>query len=216
MPTLYTYCIPVDDGAAPNPFWGLCTLAICKPAIRRRAKKGDWIVGTGSKHSPIGNIENKIVYAMRVSEVLTLEEYDRWTKEHLAQKIPDPKHKDWRRRLGDSIYDFSTTLPTQRISVHNSINEPTDLSGKNALISDYFFYFGNRPRMLPLRLRKIVHQTQGHRSRMNAPYVLPFLHWLKSLKLQPNRLYGKPSSSSNVHNCVARSKCAKADLICAC
>jgi hypothetical protein len=46
--TLFTYCIPYDDGAAPNPFWGLCTLAICKPSIRRVAKEGDWVVGTGS------------------------------------------------------------------------------------------------------------------------------------------------------------------------
>ena len=30
---LYTYCIPYDSGAAPNPFWETCTLAICKPVI---------------------------------------------------------------------------------------------------------------------------------------------------------------------------------------
>jgi len=47
MPTLYTYCIPYDDGAAPNPYWGICTLVICKPVIRRTAEVGDWIVGTG-------------------------------------------------------------------------------------------------------------------------------------------------------------------------
>jgi hypothetical protein len=23
MPKLYTYCIPYDDGAAPNPYWGI-------------------------------------------------------------------------------------------------------------------------------------------------------------------------------------------------
>ncbi len=46
--TLYTYFIPFDNGAAPNPFGGICTLAICKPVIRRNAKAGDWVVGTGS------------------------------------------------------------------------------------------------------------------------------------------------------------------------
>ncbi len=39
--TLYTYCIPYDDGAAPNPFWGQCTLVICKPRIRKVARPGD-------------------------------------------------------------------------------------------------------------------------------------------------------------------------------
>ena len=38
-PQLFTYTIPIDDGAAPNPFRGMCSLAICKPRIRREAKK---------------------------------------------------------------------------------------------------------------------------------------------------------------------------------
>jgi hypothetical protein len=37
MTQLFTYTIPYDDGAAPNPFHGICTLAICKPSIRRVA-----------------------------------------------------------------------------------------------------------------------------------------------------------------------------------
>lgn len=45
---LFSYCIPVDDGAAPNPFWGVCTLTICKSKIRRVAEIGDWVVGVGS------------------------------------------------------------------------------------------------------------------------------------------------------------------------
>ncbi|WP_395051688.1 hypothetical protein [Flavobacterium sp.] len=39
MPKLFLYCIPFDDGAAPSPFWGVCTLNICKPVIRKNAKK---------------------------------------------------------------------------------------------------------------------------------------------------------------------------------
>lgn len=41
MPSLFSYCIPVDDGAAPNPYWGICTLVICKPRIRLAADIGD-------------------------------------------------------------------------------------------------------------------------------------------------------------------------------
>jgi hypothetical protein len=41
MPRLFSYTVRVDDGAAPNPFRGLCTLAICKPAIRRGAGRLD-------------------------------------------------------------------------------------------------------------------------------------------------------------------------------
>lgn len=53
MTKLYSYCIPCDDGAAPNPFEGVCTLVICKPRIRLTAEVGDWIVGTGSKRARI-------------------------------------------------------------------------------------------------------------------------------------------------------------------
>jgi len=61
MNRLYSYTIPIDDGAAPNPFWGTCTLAICKPAIRRTAKVGNWVVGLGSKNAPSGDLSGKVV-----------------------------------------------------------------------------------------------------------------------------------------------------------
>lgn len=34
-----------DYGFAPNPFFGVCTLATCKPRIRSVAQIGDWVVG---------------------------------------------------------------------------------------------------------------------------------------------------------------------------
>ena len=64
---LFSYCLTCDSGAAPNPFWELCTLAICKPVIRRVASIGDWVLGFGSTHSPIGNIADYVVYAMGAS-----------------------------------------------------------------------------------------------------------------------------------------------------
>ncbi len=85
MPKLYSYCIINDHWAAPNPFWGICTLGICKPVIRRSAQNGDWIVATGS--SKYG-FENQLVYAMKVSEIMSLEEYDAYCKNKLPNKIP--------------------------------------------------------------------------------------------------------------------------------
>ena len=216
MAKLYTYCIPFDDGAAPNPFWGICTLTICKPAIRRTAEIGDWIVGTGSKKSTLGDITGKMVYAMRVSKVMTMQEYDEWTAIKLPNKIPDVKNPDVRRKLGDSIYDFSTRKPTQRIGVHGSSNTDTDLSGVNALLSDHFFYFGDAPHQLPANLLKIVHHTQGHRVWLNQPFVPDFIKWLDSLHLKPNHLYGKPAlelfdATNPCGGACARREAAEAD-----
>ena len=104
MTTLFSYCIPYDDGAAPNPFWGVCTLAICKPRIRQAANVGDWIVGTGSKNSPIGDVSNKVVYAMFVTQKMTMEDYDRFTKSELRRNI-----RKWKAKVSA---DASATLST--------------------------------------------------------------------------------------------------------
>lgn len=192
MTTLYSYCIPIDDGAAPNPFWGICTLAICKPAIRRVAQVGDWVVGTGSVNSPIGDIGKTLVYAMRISQKMTLQEYDAYAQKYCPNKIPKWFDRDIYQRLGDAIYDYSSNPPILRPSVHTENNRKRDLSGKYALISDYFFYFGDKPLLLPEDLCQIAPQQQGHRSRLNAQYVDNFIDWISSLEFTPNQIHGKP------------------------
>ena len=71
---LYSYIVARDFGFAPNPFYGFCTLATCKPQIRKSAEIGDWIIGTGSKSK---GRDGHIVYAMRVTEAMSFDEY--WT-----------------------------------------------------------------------------------------------------------------------------------------
>lgn len=198
MPRLFTYCIPVDDGAAPNPFWGVCTLAICKPVIRRTAKIGDWVVGTGSTSAPSGDLSGKIVYAMEVSSAMSLAEYDVWARNHRPEKVPDLRNEDLRRRVGDSIYDFSSDPPNQRPGVHDKGNRETDLSGKKVLLSMNFYYFGNRPVPLPPHLQPIIHQTQGHKVNANDAHVAPFLEWLESQNFDRNCLVGAPDRLNEV------------------
>jgi Nucleotide modification associated domain 2 len=217
MSTLFSYCIPYDDGAAPNPFWGLCTLAICKPRIRQAANVGDWIVGTGSKNSPIGDISNKVLFAMLVSQKMTMKDYYQFTELELPRKIPKMKSKDLRRHYGDSIYDFSKNPPSLRPSVHNEENRSTDLSGGWVLLSDHFFYFGDRPIALPEELLGIVKQGQGHKSTSNIPYVDEFIRWIRSLGYPPETLIGKPqlwlNSQAPFGACATRRRQeAEADL----
>src|SRR5437870_7783881 len=96
MGILFSYCVRHDGGAAPNPFWGVCTLVICKPRIRRAAKVGDWVVGTGSRRSPVGDLSGAVVCAMRVGRKLTMAEYDAWVAAECTDKTPDPDHLDHR------------------------------------------------------------------------------------------------------------------------
>jgi Nucleotide modification associated domain 2 len=193
MPRLFTYTIPVDDGAAPNPFRGMCSLAICKPGIRRVAIKGDWVAGLGSKKSPSGDLSGHLVYAMCVEEALSLKEYDQRAPTEWPHRIPNVNSPDLWERLGDCIYDYSRLdRPSQRLGVHGPDNLETDLSGQNALISRDFYYLGNRAIRLPDDLLSICHQTQGHRSDSNAPYFDRFVSWVRKLPLASGRMHGWP------------------------
>jgi hypothetical protein len=192
MPRLFSYTIPIDDGAAPNPFHGMCSLAICKPAIRRVAEPEDWIAGLGSQNSPSGNLAGRLVYAMRVDEILSLADYDKHARARWPHRIPNIASSDLVDRLGDCIYDFSSGRPVQRPSVHGQRNQALDLSGKNVLVSKHFYYFGSRAYLLPEHLRAICHQTQGHRSDSNALHFHPFVKWIEGLNLEIGQIYGWP------------------------
>jgi hypothetical protein len=81
---LYSYVVDHDTGFAPNPDGGLCTLCLCKFRKHREgkrnivemAKEGDWVIGTGGVSKQSAG-HGKLIYAMRVDEKRTREEYYR-------------------------------------------------------------------------------------------------------------------------------------------
>ena len=211
---LYSYCLRYDDGAAPNPFWGICTLVICKPKIRKAAKIGDWIIGLGSANSPIGDVSDCVIYAMKVTNKMTMEAYDKFCQTSYPKKIPNWRSKDHRRCVGDCIYDFSHGAPPRmRAGVHHERNRERYLSGGYALISDHFFYFGIKPLKLCDSLMPIIHDTQGHKSTVNDPYAREFVAWIENQDYEQNRLYGEPQLKLDFgSDSEARNQCAKRDL----
>lgn len=190
--TLYTYTIPFDDGSAPNPFNGMCSLAICKPRIRNVAKVGDWVAGLGSKNAPGGDLSGRLVYAMRIEEVVSMRDYDLLSAQRWPHRVPDTRSKDLSERLGDCIYDFGGVSPKQRPGVHSQQNMKRDLSGRNVLISQHFYYFGSKAIKLPHDLLPLAHQAQGHKSSANEVLLPRFQEWLEGLNLEVGQLYGWP------------------------
>lgn len=81
VPKLFSYVVAHDLGFAPNPFGTFCTLAKCKFGTRKRrnivelAEVGDWIAGTGAADLGKSAGHGKLIYAMRVDEVIPLHEY---------------------------------------------------------------------------------------------------------------------------------------------
>jgi hypothetical protein len=193
---IYSYVIRIDDGAAPNPFWGICTLTICKPAIRRMAQIGDWIIGTGSKNAKLTDgqtydFSDSIVYAMKVTDIMTLQEYDYHGNHHLKNKIPNWRTKDWRLKVGDCIYDYSQSdEPAIRKGVHNEWNIKRDLGGSRALLSDHFYYFGLEARPLPPELRELIKKNQGHKKIEKPDLIEKFETWISTF--DKNKMYADP------------------------
>jgi hypothetical protein len=190
---LFSYCIPVDDGAAPNPYFEVCTLAICKPVIRRVAEVGDWVVGVGSKNVQGIDYSGNLVYAMKVTDKMTLKEYDEYCRNELNGKIPNVKSSKYEEKVGDCIYDYSLDITGKlRPSVHNYGNRKTDLGGLNVLLSTHFYYFGNKAISIPDYLLGMIKQGQGHKSNSNNHLRLNFIEWIENLGLKINHRYGSP------------------------
>lgn len=164
----------------------------------------------------MGDVSDRVVYAMKVTGKVTMEEYDHFCREKHPKKIPDWRGHDYRLRVGDCIYDFSQGhSPKLRLSVHDDGNRERDLSGQYALLSTHFYYFGDKPVELPDHLRPIIKQGQGHKSDANDPYVEQFVKWIEA-KFKPNKLYGEPQLKARFVRAgdieEVRLRCARQDL----
>lgn len=173
---LFSYVVKYDGGSAPNPYYGYCTLAICKPIIRHVAKIGDWVVGTGSVQN-IGN--DKIIYAMKVTDVKSFEEY--FNYKEFEQKIPKNIND-----TGDNIYKpigngKFLQLPSNHSNPDGSEDlkaKEHDLKGENVLISNHFFYFGKDGKHIPERFSNIIKKYSGHKSNFEERFIKEFIDWL--------------------------------------
>src|SRR5713101_4425569 len=125
---LSAYIVRHDSGFSPNPFAGVCTLACCKPTIRRNAAPGDIIVGTGSARS---GLSGHLIYAMRVGNVLPFDDYwERYPSKRPSAETPMKKRGDniWHR---DAFGNWRCVAG----ALHDERNRDRDLRGRNALVS---------------------------------------------------------------------------------
>jgi len=183
---LYSYVVARDYGFAPNPFYGLCTLATCKPMIRRMAQIGDWVVGTGSKQS---NRRGHIVFAMRVTETLTFDEY--WSDSRFARKRPELAGSK-KQAFGDNIYHRERSGVWRQENSHHShtdgsenpSNIANDTQTNRVLLSDDFVYWGGSGPTIARRFREFdgldVCAGRGYKSAFPDRLVREFVEWIRS------------------------------------
>jgi len=188
---LYSYIVASDTGFSPNPFSGVCTLACCKPGIRRTATVGDWIVGLTPKSDG-----NRILYCMEVGNLLRYDQY--WRR--FKCKRPN-LNGSLSERSGDNIYEPKDAAVGNRLSADprnyrqlpsrhskpkfSNYEDPdtkrSDLSGQRVLVATKFAYFGSTPQKLPKGLNDLI-VGLGYRCNFSEETKEGFLEFVKKLE----------------------------------
>lgn len=168
MSRVYLYVVDRDFGFAPNPYHGICTLATCKPTIRRVCKIGDWILGMGGARL---NATGRCIFAMQVTEKITYNQY--WENPLYKDKKP-VRNGSRRMVVGDNIYYFNKRskkwlqLDSHHSNADGTINHSNlnnDTQTDIVLISKRFYYFGIDAPKIPTKiLNKLGYKNGiGHR-----------------------------------------------------
>lgn len=187
MARLHSYIVRYDSGFAPNPFFSFCTLATCKPDIRKSAHDGDWIVGTGSANRSY-KLGGRLVYAMRVSGALSFQQY--WRDARFQQKKPNLSRSRM-HACGDNIYRLGAGGWVQLDSFHthadgspNPRHISRDTSTNRILFSDDFIYFGGQGPKLPAPFRRgkdICVSGIGRKVFEDQSFIHDFAGWIREL-----------------------------------
>ena len=179
----FSYVVRWDHGFAPNPFYSVCSVATCKPAIRRVASVGDYILGTGSAER---DLDGHVIFFMRIGEIISFDQY--WADSRFARKIP-VMNGSLQQRFGDNIYHRQGSKWIQADSRHSQVgSEPNEKnlerdtgSTDRVLLGTDFTYWGGEGPKIPARLNNFVHRSPGHRSSFSEDEILKFVVWIRSL-----------------------------------
>ncbi len=194
---LWSYKISRDYGFAPNPFFGFCTVACCKPKVRRGAAIGDLVVGCGSAKL---NLVGRVIFAMRVAEKMTFQEY--WDDPRFQRKRP-VFTAGKARAFGDNIYHMVGADWVQEDSHHsfaggawNDENAQRDLGADAVLIGTDFTYWGSLAPEIPAHLRNcdgddLYPHVRDVRNSYSEIFTATALQWFQSC---PKGRLGRPIS----------------------
>ncbi len=183
---VYSYVVARDFGFAPNPFHEFCTLATCKPVIRKNAEIEDIIIGIGSRAQGSA-YSGRMIYAMIVSEILTYDQY--WIDSRFQDKKPYMGGSKM-QMYGDNIYHTSseTGIMVQEFSHHSNEDGTTnynnynrDVPGEKVLIANQFWYYGNLAIEVPFALICLLEVKRGHRVWKDSLFYNQVKSWLESL-----------------------------------
>jgi len=178
---LFSYVVRWDHGFAPNPFYGICSLATCKPGIRKKAVVGDWVLGTGP--SKRGHAD-RAIFLMRVDEVTTFDQY--WRDPEFTSKRP-VLNGSFKVRFGDNIYHRdqpggpwiqSDSRHSHDGAIANMKNLVRDTGTTDrVLLSRHFTYWGDQAPKIPANFARFHIGRPSYACNYSEQQVAGFLAW---------------------------------------
>jgi hypothetical protein len=150
--------------------------------MHARLRDGDWLVGISSKID-----DNRLVYAMRISQSLSMDEYFHDTR---FEKKKPKLNGSAIEQCGDNFY-YRQEAEWKRLPspFHNEPHDREKDPGCPVFISDHFYYFGDRRVTVPDDLLGVTRVVRGIKYH-EAALVDRFVTWLEA-NYKPGRL-GKP------------------------
>ena len=185
---LYSHVVTNDTGLAPNPFHGYCTTALCTPSHQRaKLTKGDWLIGNSQKSDG-----NRLVYAMRISQKLSMNQYFHTARYDAKKPKPEGRPEE---QCGDNIYYQEADTVWKRVPsrFHNTRacfvqDVGTDLMGRPVFVAEHFYYFGSKRVPIPRDLGGVI--CRGQSVHDKSELADQFVQWLEA-KYQPG-IHGTP------------------------
>lgn len=157
---IFSYVVDHDYGLAPNPENGLCSLARCKYGtpekanLVEKARVDDWVIGTVGKNNTKGS-SNILAGGLLYAMKVT-------------EKI--------------TLKEYVARYPYRRDAQFQGGCDQENLGGRFALLSDIYFYFGNKAISLDdlpqYDAHPIAKKGPGYRRDFDEAYVLKLEAWL--------------------------------------
>jgi hypothetical protein len=167
------YRMTNDAGSAPNPFHGVCTLAICTPNHQRaQLCPGNVVVGVEAdslserrrSKRPETTPARCMIYYMVIDEILDLDSYFRDIR--FARKKPNPSGSAIAARGDNCHYKDHNggwrSIPNHPHEHNNGRATLRDRLGNRVFIGRQFYYFGDKAVPLPRKIEsQFVPRAQG-------------------------------------------------------
>jgi hypothetical protein len=191
---LISYVVASDTGLAPNITEDFCTLAVCKPVIRRVARiEEDWILGFSTPNHG----RNRLIYAMQVEEKLPFEDY--FNDPRFKYKKPDTDPR------GDNF--FKKVKGTYQMAFSNAAHFgkagpiSRDLKTPLSVIASNYWYFGENAPEVPKRFTENStialpdRSRRGHRVNEDKRLISSFIKWIEKY---PTGTHGGPRDKNKI------------------